>query len=202
MRALLKDMDEWVVERNGAAANRIPHIADGTLVPTEKAGWPTIPGVHFPVPYLKTYRLDFGPEWSKGIVQRAAEGRPDLRRIWFRRWMPNGNSRAGIRLPAIEVPVGHLWRLEFPRSRDRVARSAVRRDGILPSFARTKAERLASGDSRLSIEERYPSRDAYMAKAAMVAASRWSRTASCLPEDEQEPIDQAVALYDWAVARK
>ena len=37
-------------------------------MPTAKAGWPKIPGVPFPVPNVKTYRLDFGPEWSKGIV--------------------------------------------------------------------------------------------------------------------------------------
>ena len=42
VRALLKDMDEWVVNGKAPPPNRIPHIADGTLVPTEKAGWPTI----------------------------------------------------------------------------------------------------------------------------------------------------------------
>lgn len=200
VRALLKDMDEWVVSGKAPPPNRIPHIADGTLVPTEKAGWPTIPGVHFPVPYLKTYRLDFGPEWSKGIVAEP----PKVGQIYIN-LVPavdaNGNSRAGIRLPAIEVPVGTYggWNFRDPKigSPDQLFGEM----GSFHPFARTKAERIASGDSRLSIEERYPSRDAYVSKAALVA-KQMVQDRFLLPEDEQEPVEQAAALYDWAVARK
>ena len=196
VRALLKDMDEWVVEGTAPPPNRIPHIADGTLVPTEKAGWPTIPGVHFPVPYLKTYRLDFGPQWSKGIVSEP----PKVGQIYVN-LVPavdaNGNSRAGIRLPAIEVPVGTYggWNFRDPKigSPDQLFGEM----GSFHPFARTKAERIASGDSRLSIEERYPSRDAYVAKAAIVA-KQMVQDRFLLPEDEQEPVEQAAALYDWA----
>ena len=60
---------------------------------------------------------------------------------------------------------------------------------------------MASGDLRLSIAELYPNRDAYIAKA-MVAAQQLVKDRFLLPEDEKEPIDQAVALYDWAVDRK
>ena len=200
VRALLRDMDQWVVAGTPPPPNRIPHIADGTLVPTEKAGWPKIPGVHFPVPYLKTYRLDFGPDWSKGIVAEP----PKVGQIYVN-LVPavdeNGNSRAGIRLPAIEVPVGTYGGWNF---RDPAIGSGDQLFGEMGSFhpfARTKAERLASGDSRLSIEERYPSRDAYVAKAAVVA-KKMVQERFLLPEDEQEPVQQAAALYDWAVARK
>ena len=70
--------------------------------------------------------------------------------------------------------------------------------GSFHPLPRTKAERVASGDSRLSIAELYPSRDAYIAKA-MIAAQALVKERFLLPEDEKEPIDQAVALYDWAV---
>ena len=197
VRALLKDLDQWVVDGVPPPPNRIPHIADGTLVPTEKAGWPKIPGVQFPVPYLKTYRLDFGPEWDKGIVSEP----PKVGKIYVG-LVPavdsNGNSRAGIRLPAIEVPVGTYGGWNF---RDPAIGSPDQLFGEMGSFhpfARTKAERIASGDSRLSVEERYTSRQAYETKAAAVAR-QLVKDRFLLPEDEQEPVDQAVALYDWSV---
>jgi hypothetical protein len=197
VRALLKDMDQWVVDGTPPPPSRIPHIADGTLVPTEKAGWPKIPGVHFPVPYLKTYRLDFGPQWNKGIVSEP----PKIGQIYVG-LVPavdaNGNSGAGIRLPAIEAPVGTYGGWNF---RDPAIGSPDQLFGEMGSFhpmARTKAERSASGDTRPSIEELYPSRDAYVAKASTVA-KQMVRDRFLLPEDEQEPVDQAVALYDWAI---
>ncbi|MES2256268.1 MAG: alpha/beta hydrolase domain-containing protein [Pseudomonadota bacterium] len=200
-RALLKDLDQWVVDGVAPPPSRIPHIADGTLVPTEKAGWPTIPGVHFPVPYLKTYRLDFGPLWSKGIVVNEP---PKIGQIYVG-LVPavdaNGNSRAGIRLPAIEVPIGTYGGWNF---RDPAIGSADQLFGEMGSFhpfVRTKAERTTSGDSRLSIEERYTSREDYRAKAEMVA-KQLVQDRFLLPQDAQEPVEQAVALYDWGVQRK
>ncbi len=200
VRALLKDMDEWVTEGKAPPPNRIPHIADGTLVPTAKAGWPKIPGVHFPVPYLKTYRLDFGPRWDKGIVDYEPAKVGQIYVGLVPAVDQNGNSRAGIRLPAIDVPVGTYggWNFRDP--------SIGRPDqlfgemGSFHPFARTKAERLASGDSRLSIAERYASRADYRAKVTAVAKQLVAER-FLLPEDQQEPIDQAMALYDWAVAR-
>jgi len=54
---------------------------------------------------MTTYRLDFGPEWSKGIVTKEPPGigKPFIGRV------PAvdeaGNDRAGIRLPEIAVPL-------------------------------------------------------------------------------------------------
>ena len=43
------------------------------------------------------------------------------------------------------------------------------RDGSFIAFARTKAEREAAGDPRLSLAERYGSRDAYVARVKAAA---------------------------------
>ncbi len=200
VRALLKDMDDWVTRAVPPPDSRIPLIADGTLVPTARAGWPTIPGVPFPVPVIKTYRLDFGPEWSRGIMLNEP---PKVGPIYVG-LVPAvddaGNSRAGIRLPAIAEPVGTYggWNFRCP---------AIGRPdqlfGEMGSFhplPRTREERLKTGDSRLSIAERYPSRDAYVAEVTAVA-KRLVDDRFLLPEDLNDPIDQAVALYDWAVDR-
>ncbi len=197
VRALLKDLDAWVLEGTPAPPSRIPHIADGTLVPTEKAGWPTIPGVRFPVPYLKTYRLDFGPDWDQGIVSNEPPkiGKP------FVGLVPavdqNGNSRAGIRLPAIEVPVGTYGGWNFRSPSIGSADQLFGEIGSFHPFSRTKEERLASGDSRLSIVERYAGRDDYLSKVALVA-NRMVEDRFLLPQDVPDVVGQAAALYDWA----
>ena len=41
--------------------------------------------------------------------------------------------------------------------------------GSFLPFAKTKAERLASGDPRLSLEERYPNHDSYVKKVEQAA---------------------------------
>jgi hypothetical protein len=46
--------------------------------------------------------------------------------------------------------------------------------GSFVAFARTKAEREASGDTRLSIEERYESHEAYIAAVKQVCDARLS----------------------------
>ncbi len=70
--------------------------------------------------------------------------------------------------------------------------------GFIP-FAKTKAERLAKGDPRLSIEERYRDHAGYVA-AVKKAAERLSARRFLLPDDAQHLINQAEAsevLKKW-----
>ena len=60
----------------------------------------------------------------------------------------------------------------------------------LHPFAATRAERLAAGDPRLSIEERYPSKEAYVA-AFRKAATISSRSRYLLPDDAKLLIGRA-----------
>ena len=198
MRALLTALDAWVADDIAPPASQYPRIADGTLTTREKAGWPKIPGVHFPPPALIAYRLDFGPKWREGIVDFEPPhiGQP------FVSLVPavdqNGNARAGIRLPGVEVPVATYtgWNYRPPQTGapDQFAGEA----GSFFPFARTKAEREASGDSRPSMEERYASREQYVGKVAL-AAGKLVAARYLLAEDVPDVIDFAVAQYDWAV---
>jgi hypothetical protein len=198
VRALLKDMDDWVTKGVAPPDNRIPRIADGTLVPTVKAGWPKIPGVPFPVPNIKTFRLDFGLEWSKGIVLNEP---PKVGQIYVG-LVPAvdeaGNSRAGIRLPAIAVPVGTYGGWNFRAAAIGRPDQLFGEMGSFHPMPRTRDERLKDGDSRLSIAERYKNRDEYIAKVTAVA-KQMVKDRFLLPEDLNDPIVQAVAIYDWAV---
>ncbi len=65
----------------------------------------------------------------------------------------DGNDVAGIRLPEVQVPLATYtgWALRAaPHNNDGCEAS-----GQYIPFPKTKADRLASGDPRLSIEERY-----------------------------------------------
>jgi hypothetical protein len=62
--------------------------------------------------------------------------------------------------------------------------------GSFIPFARTKAERLAAGDPRLSIEERYPTRGIYVA-AVKKATDRLVAQRHLLPEDATLLVSQA-----------
>lgn len=78
----------------------------------------------------------------------------------------DGNEVAGIRLPPIAVPVGtytgwNVYQVQPGELCDRY--------GSFVAFARTKAEREASGDPRRSLEERYGTRAAYAAKVKAAA---------------------------------
>jgi hypothetical protein len=200
MRALLQAMDAWVTEGVEPPASQYPHIADGTLVLRDKAGWPKIPGVLFPPPALVTYRLDFGPRFKQGIVDFEPPhiGKP------FAVLVPavdaDGNVRAGIRMPAIEAPIatysGWNYRAKGTGAEDQFAGEA----GSIFPFPRTKAERTASGDSRLSIEERYTSREQYVGKAAL-AAQRLVNQRYMLAQDVADSVDFAARQWDWAIQR-
>jgi hypothetical protein len=71
----------------------------------------------------------------------------------------DGNDIAGVRLPDVTVPLATYtgWALR----RGAQANDGCEAAGQYIAFAKTKADRLASGDPRPSVEERYPSFAAY-----------------------------------------
>ena len=65
-------------------------------------------------------------------------------------------------------------------------------DGQFIPFANTQAERLAAGDPRLSIEERYPSHNAYV-KVVSQAATQLVQRRFLLHEDKERIVEEAEA---------
>jgi hypothetical protein len=197
VRALFRALDRWVAEDVAPPPSRYPRIADGTLTAAERAGWPAIPGVSMPLDPMPAYRLDFGPDWPRGIVSNEPPkiGKP------FPVLVPavdqDGNDRAGIRLPEIAVPLatqkGWNFRLPAAGAPDRLAGEI---GGYFP-FARTKADREARGDPRLSIEERYRDRFDYLGRIAD-AAMALVADGYLLAEDVPGVLQRAARHYQWA----
>ena len=102
----------------------------------------------------------------------------------------SNNGVDGIRLPDITVPVATYtgWnRTKIGFGGD--YRLCTASGSFIP-FAKTKAQRLASGDPRPSLEERYPSHDSYVKKVEQ-AAEKLVKERFLLEEDAQKIIDTA-----------
>jgi hypothetical protein len=196
VRALVLALDRWVAEGVEPPPSAHPRLADGTLVPPEAAGWPSVPGVRLPLVRNQPFRLDPGPDWSRGVI--AVEP-PRLGRV-FPALVPavdaDGNDRAGIRLPEIAVPLatqtGWNWRRPDAGAPDALAPYI----GSYLPFARTRAEREAARDPRPSVEERYRGRAEYLGRLSE-AALGLVRERFLLPEDVPVVVERAAAHWDW-----
>ncbi len=197
IRALFRALDRWVAESVEPPASRHPLLADGTLTSVAASGWPTIPGYARPTSPMTTYRLDFGPEWSNGIVTIEP---PKIGKA-FVGLVPAvdeaGNDRAGIRLPEIAVPLAtHTgWNYRRPTigAPDRLASEI----GSYLPLPRTRFDRDRTKDGRTSIAERYAGMDSYLGRIALAAVALVD-DGFLLAEDVPAVIQRARTHYAWA----
>ena len=101
----------------------------------------------------------------------------------------DGNDLGGIRSVFAQVPIGTYTGWNLGR-KDRFEGGLCNLQGSFIPFAANRAERLATGDPRLSIEERYPSRETYVA-AFKKAADDLVAQRYLLPEDAKLLIGRA-----------
>jgi hypothetical protein len=168
------------------------------------AKYPKIPGVNLPKGTSRLPRYNYGPDFDSRGIQSVFPPEPVPGQEYPLR-VPDvdadGNTIAGLRYPDVEAPVGTLngWSL---RKAGYAEGDQFWNTGSFVPFARTKAERLASGDPRLSIEERYPTHEAYVDAVSQVCEARVAE-GLMLQEDadrfvdtakRRNPLDPAVAL--------
>jgi hypothetical protein len=168
-RALWEDLDQWSTRGIQPPSSRVPKLRDGTLVPPLpqwKLGFPSIPGVTFTGLKTTRYRFNYGPNFyttfiptiNPPVITPPYEDNPANGPI-YPSFVPktdkDGNDIAGIRLAELTVPLATYtgWAL-----RSGVwANDGCEGSGQYIPFPRTQADRLASGDPRLSVAERYHS---------------------------------------------
>jgi hypothetical protein len=193
LRACLINMDRWVTEGVEPPPSRHPKIADGTALPPEelKKTFERIPDARYLPHHARPRRLDFGTLPPRdgapfGTLVSAVD--------------EDGNELGGIRLPEITVPLAaHTgWNLRHPAIGG--AEQLLVFAGATLPFARTRAEREASGDPRLSIDERYRSRDDYLARIR-TAAERLVAERYLLAEDVETSVTFAARLWNWLAKR-
>jgi hypothetical protein len=101
----------------------------------------------------------------------------------------DGNETSGIASPLHQAPLGTYLGWNVTRSGFYKGRGCGFAGGFIP-FAKTKAERLAKGDPRLSLEERYQDHAGYVA-AVKKAVDALLRQRFLLAEDASRLIQQA-----------
>jgi hypothetical protein len=182
-RSLMEALDSWVREGKEPPESRHPRFADGTMVHHHQLEFPAVPGVQWPTHVPGGYRWD---------VETPLSPMPFL----LSQVDADGNETGGIRLPEQQVPLGTLTGWLFRSERIGAPHTLmVNAGGYLP-FAVTRADRVRTGDPRLSIEERYSGRADYLTKVEEVAR-RLARERYVLERDVPAILEAAGRHWDW-----
>jgi hypothetical protein len=187
-RSLLVAMDDWVRKGTTPPPTTVPRLSAGTLVQGGAVAFPDIPGVQSPKTLTASARVA-----NPFLAGGAGAGTPIP--LLVPQVDADGNARAGIRLPEQAVPLGTYTGWNFRNPSIGGTHQIVSLLGSYVPFARTKAEREQRRDPRLSIEERYASRERY-ASLAREVANGLVRDRFLLPEDVDPVMRRAGAHWD------
>ena len=115
------------------------------------------------------WHLDFGAQWKQGIITNEPPKVGKAFTVLVPQVDQDGNDLGGVRLPEVSVPLATYtgWNLRDPSIGAPDQRTSFL--GSCIPFAKNAALRQKSGDPRLSIPERYSSREEYMGKYAEAA---------------------------------
>ncbi len=206
MRALLADLTEWVRDGTAPPPSVTPRIDDGTLVAPDQVHFPVIPAnsyggtdrpaMRYTGAISVLHVLDFGPDYhaadSSGVITTEP---PKAGAASYGVLVPqvdaDGIDLAGVRDVYVQAPIGTYtgWNSFRP---DLFQGGFCNFTGSFVPFAPTKAARDATGDPRLSLEERYPTPQAYTA-AVEQAGDRLAAQRLMLPEDVKRVVAEAEA---------
>lgn len=196
MRALHLALIDWVANDTPPPESRYPRLDQGELVSPDHTamGFPVIPGMPLPdnmVNVLPEY--DFGQEFDYNDLSGVIAIQPPVIRRIIPMLVPrtdaDGNEVGGIPSVLHQVPLGTYLGWNVTASGYLKGRTCGFSGGFIP-FATTRAERLASGDPRPSLEERYGTHEAYVAKVR-AAAERMVRERFLLEEDANRLVREA-----------
>jgi hypothetical protein len=201
LRAALTNLDSWAREGIEPPPSVHPRLEDGTLASQGEALRPfeNLPDLAVPDPerLWAIRELDLGPDAARGIGRYPAKaGR------FYARLVPavdaDGNEVGGLRLPDLTVPVGTNtgWNPRHPETG--APEQIISMMGFTRFFPATRADQERAGDPRTPIEERYPSKEAYLARVRGEAMELVSKR-YMLAEDLDVVLENASVRYDAAL---
>jgi hypothetical protein len=197
LRALLVALDGWVAEGLEPPPSRYPKIADGSLTPLGAVAFPKLPGVQFPTRIQQAWHADYGEEFrSAGIVTIEPPKVGSAFPMRLPQVDADGNDTAGIRMPATAVPLATYTGWNLRAAAIGAPDELYSMVGSFIPFARTKAERVKTGDPRLSVEERYASKQAYLDQVE-AAAHGLVQERYLLERDVASVVARASAEWDF-----
>jgi hypothetical protein len=197
LRAALVHLDRWVTLGEAPPPSLHPRLDDGSAVPPAHTAstFQAMPGVRFPAHLRSIARLDFGPATDEGIATllppKVGKPYPNL----VSAVDEDGNELAGIRLPDISVPLATYTGWNLRHADIGGPGQTLSLLGSTIPFRATRAARQAAGDPRLSIEERYLSKEDYLGRVKQ-AAEALVQQGYLLVEDLPTIAEQASQRYD------
>lgn len=197
-RALLGALVSWIRRGTEPPPSRYPRVADGTLVPLDSVvarfprvarGEGTLSPAGMQLPVLD---YDFGPAFDASEMRGAIVTPPAVRRV-LPSLVPqidrDGNELAGIKSPLVANPLGTYLGWNVTQRGFARGQQCGFSGGFVP-FAATRRERVATGDERPSLEERYGTHAAYVERVRRTAA-RLVRERLLLQEDADRIVADA-----------
>lgn len=201
LRALLVRLDEWITSGTEPPPSRYPTRARQELVPLDRVAFPRIPGLPFAEYLPGVWRMDYGSAFSTSRVitkEPPALGEPYA--VLVPQVNTDGNELGGVPVVEVAVPLGtHTgWNVTVPQLRG--LRYLAGLVGSFAPFAPTREARLAAGDPRLSIAERYRDREDYLGQVDRASADL-VRQGFTLPDDVPGVRQYAESVWDAVVGR-
>lgn len=195
LRAALVSLDRWVRDGTEPAPSLHPRVADGTAVRRESLeGAYAAIGVKLPSALPQRKRLDFGPRAGQGILEYPPEEGPAFGTL-VSAVDGDVNEIGGVRPIDLRAPLASYTGWTRRHADIGAAGHFIPLLGATHLFPRTAAQRAARNDPRASIEERYASRDDYIAQARAAAAAMVVE-GHLLVEDVEQVVSQAAERYD------
>ena len=204
VNALRVHFRNWVMKSVEPPPSQWPTLRAGTLVAAHKTaiGFPTLPQLRPTVPepdfIMPVLDYDWGPQFNAVDGSGVAAHAPPLIRQVLPMLAPkvdaDGNELGGVPVVLRDAPLGTYlgWNItaggERPFHQGQICNYV---GGMIP-FAKTRAERMAIRDPRLSLEERYGSHDGYVA-ALKKAAEKALGAGFLLSEDAERLVKEAAA---------
>ena len=201
IRALLVALEDWVARGQKPPESRYSLLKDGSLVPVENVAFPTIPGVTGPQGIFNT-RLSYfrGPQYDTDDVSGIIAVEPPTQNAMYPSLAPqvnsDGNDIGGLRSHILQAPLGTYTGWNVRRAGFSQGDACDLTGSYIP-FAITKAQRLAAGDPRLSLEERYVTTAGYV-NAVTTAVNKLVSERLMLASDAAGAIANATAWFTQA----
>ncbi len=198
LRALQTALVDWVVKGTLPPPSQYPRLDRGELAPPNHAamGFPAIPGVPLPDGILTPlYEYNFGNQFRYNDLSGVITMQPPPIRQTLPTVVPkvdsDGNELTGVASVLHQAPLGTYTGWNTVGGGFYKGHIRTNTGSFIP-FAKTKADRIASGDPRPSLEERYGTHEKYVAQVR-AAAERMVRGRYLLQDDADRLIAQADA---------
>jgi Alpha/beta hydrolase domain len=182
VNALRQHFRNWVMKNTPPPASVWPRLSRGELVDANKAamGFPSLPGLPPTIPsnfIMPTIDYDWGPDFNyndgAGVPTKLPPPIRQVINMKVPRVNADGNEVGGVPVVLHDAPLGTYlgWNITADGARPFHQGQICNYVGGMIPFAKTKAERTARNDPRLSLEERYKDHAGYVAAVKVAAAN-------------------------------